>query len=407
MSPGDFIKQVGHNTIVNYGLIIPNPNPANGAIQVGSLLTDTDIDIVYQNKSIPITIKDQIQPGSGTGGLVRPGLVFDALGGLGGGGVQAAPSFASPKIKFLLPDLLQSILDEKPDPNVIIKPVTVDSTDVPDLPFTINSNSYAIVNFENKISPNSLQTLEEVNLKLVIYEDSSIEHVGLYTNLKEKNSEKNDSDTFILYNQNKPLEVVDPHRFFSEVTVDVKKINDFKHLVDYNIVFAKGMDKSNIVLNVWDPQRRSVLTTIFDAWEVRENENAEKILRENDQLSENETQSLEDIPELISENELEITKRAFVPQWVKSNASWWSEGKLADSEFVKSLQFLIDEEIIVIPDVKTKNLSIDVDSEEDPLPIIIPSWIKNTTGWWAEELITEDDFVKGLEWLIEEGVIQV
>ncbi len=37
----------------------------------------------------------------------------------------------------------------------------------------------------------------------------------------------------------------------------------------------------------------------------------------------------------------------------------------------------------------------------------IPDWIKNNACWWAEGLIGDDDFVKGIQYLVEQGIIQV
>ena len=37
----------------------------------------------------------------------------------------------------------------------------------------------------------------------------------------------------------------------------------------------------------------------------------------------------------------------------------------------------------------------------------VPNWIMKNAGWYAEGLITEDDFVVGLEWMINNGVIQI
>ena len=37
----------------------------------------------------------------------------------------------------------------------------------------------------------------------------------------------------------------------------------------------------------------------------------------------------------------------------------------------------------------------------------IPDWIKNNAGWWAESLITDDDFIEAMQWLIGNGVIQI
>ncbi len=38
-----------------------------------------------------------------------------------------------------------------------------------------------------------------------------------------------------------------------------------------------------------------------------------------------------------------------VPEWIKNNAKWWSEGSISESEYVTSLEFLITEGIIQIP----------------------------------------------------------
>jgi len=37
----------------------------------------------------------------------------------------------------------------------------------------------------------------------------------------------------------------------------------------------------------------------------------------------------------------------------------------------------------------------------------IPSWIKNNAGWWADGIISQDDFVNGIKFLIEKGIIHV
>jgi len=37
----------------------------------------------------------------------------------------------------------------------------------------------------------------------------------------------------------------------------------------------------------------------------------------------------------------------------------------------------------------------------------IPAWIKNNADWWAQGLISDDDFVKGIQYLVEQGIIKV
>ena len=41
---------------------------------------------------------------------------------------------------------------------------------------------------------------------------------------------------------------------------------------------------------------------------------------------------------------------SIVPEWVKNNALWWAEGKISEQEYLNSIQFLIDEEIIKVKD---------------------------------------------------------
>jgi hypothetical protein len=37
----------------------------------------------------------------------------------------------------------------------------------------------------------------------------------------------------------------------------------------------------------------------------------------------------------------------------------------------------------------------------------VPDWIRNNAGWWADDKISEDEFVKALEFLINNGIIVV
>jgi len=37
----------------------------------------------------------------------------------------------------------------------------------------------------------------------------------------------------------------------------------------------------------------------------------------------------------------------------------------------------------------------------------VPAWIKNTAGWWADDQISETEFVNSMEYLIDSGTIDV
>ena len=38
-----------------------------------------------------------------------------------------------------------------------------------------------------------------------------------------------------------------------------------------------------------------------------------------------------------------------IPDWIKNNAKWWSEGSISEADYLKSLEYLITEGIIQIP----------------------------------------------------------
>jgi hypothetical protein len=86
-----------------------------------------------------------------------------------------------------------------------------------------------------------------------------------------------------------------------------------------------------------------------------------------------------------------------IPSWIKNNAGWWADGSIDDSSFVQGIQFLIQEGIMQIPPTTQGSSG----SNE------IPSWIKNNAGWWADGSIDDDSFVGGIQFLIEEGIMSI
>jgi hypothetical protein len=86
-----------------------------------------------------------------------------------------------------------------------------------------------------------------------------------------------------------------------------------------------------------------------------------------------------------------------IPQWIKNNAKWWSEGQIGDSDFIKGIQYLMQNGIMKIP-TSTTNMS---QSNQ------IPKWVKNNAGWWADGTISDNDFVSGIQYLVSEGIINI
>jgi len=86
-----------------------------------------------------------------------------------------------------------------------------------------------------------------------------------------------------------------------------------------------------------------------------------------------------------------------IPYWIKNNAHWWYEGKIADSDFTKGIQYLIQNKIMIVPLDNSTTITHDK----------IPAWVKNNAGWWANDTITNNEFVAGVQYLISSGIILI
>ena len=86
-----------------------------------------------------------------------------------------------------------------------------------------------------------------------------------------------------------------------------------------------------------------------------------------------------------------------LPDWIKTSAGWWASGQIDDDTFVRALEYLIGNGIIVVSSVHS-------DSDTD---ISIPLWVRDSAGWWASGQIDDDTFVRALEYLIGNRVIRI
>ena len=91
-----------------------------------------------------------------------------------------------------------------------------------------------------------------------------------------------------------------------------------------------------------------------------------------------------------------------IPSWIKNNAGWWATDQIDDFTFAQGIGFLIKNEIIQISDLPTTSDG-DIIIEED---IVIPEWIKNNAGWWANDNISDLDFLHGIKYLVESNIIK-
>jgi len=86
-----------------------------------------------------------------------------------------------------------------------------------------------------------------------------------------------------------------------------------------------------------------------------------------------------------------------IPDWIKDVAAFWCDDKIDDASFIEGIQYLIDNDVIVVPETQAGMGGTQV----------IPSWIKNNACWWSQGLISNSDFAQGIQWLIGQGIIRV
>ena len=86
-----------------------------------------------------------------------------------------------------------------------------------------------------------------------------------------------------------------------------------------------------------------------------------------------------------------------IPDWVKINAGWWADEQISDLDFIYGIEYLIQKSVIVI-----KTVNINENTSES-----IPSWIKINAGWWANGITPDNDFLFSIQYLIEKGIIKL
>ena len=96
-----------------------------------------------------------------------------------------------------------------------------------------------------------------------------------------------------------------------------------------------------------------------------------------------------------------------IPAWVKNGAGWWAEGLIGDSEFISSIEYMISLGIITM-DVQAYAPDSGMQSQQQQQQKdSIPAWVKNSAGWWADGLLGDDEFVNGIGYLVSNGLIRV
>ncbi len=118
-----------------------------------------------------------------------------------------------------------------------------------------------------------------------------------------------------------------------------------------------------------------------------------------------------------------------LPNWVKKNAVWWSEGALDKSDFILAIKYIAKQGLIQMPlipenysmsensSIKVEQLKKDIQLwssgkiDHIPLtpenPIKIPEWVKKSVQSWSSGEIDDQTFFRSIEYLLSIGIMRI
>jgi len=345
---------------------------------IATIPTDNDPITVELNPDVSNPVRDpSTDVKDGFGNIIQcsylgnlPHLSKFAVGGIipalailgAGGGGEPGPSLGFSTLLFsTLPDAIKnSILHHDP-----FKPIAPSTDPSISYPLSIDGKGYLLGGYSNTIQTVTEETGAPVDLHMISQDGAPLQHVALYANLQGSSKDLYDSDTYIIYDEGKPLQIVDPHGFFSNVKFDIKD-EGLQHELTYTITFAKPMAKSDLDLRMWDESKHSSDTKIYDALQVV----TDASQANNDQASNNNS--------ILTDAKATTTQNSDIIIAIKDWGGY-SSHPISDSEFLS--------------DVGIKGHEI-------------PHWAMKTTKWILDGEISPQDFANTLKYMEEKGILK-
>ena len=93
-----------------------------------------------------------------------------------------------------------------------------------------------------------------------------------------------------------------------------------------------------------------------------------------------------------------------IPDWIKNVAGWWASGDISENEFLAGIEYLINNNIILLDSIPCNEKT---ESQSTSSAKMVPDWVKNNAKWWSEDLIEDTDFINGIEYLTAKQIISL
>lgn len=302
---------------------------------------------------------------------------------------------------------------------------------------SINGNTFDVSSFKQDDIPTQiLKVGEPTTVSLKIFENtgpSYLTHVLLMLGMEEKiisGVKVQSHDVEIIWEQvfdGKPsVTVNDSNNFVSDVVVDSNLGEDVfgnkDRITEINFKFTptQKFDTDVVVVKMWDFKNNAWTNYFYNSMVI---DDSKPEISDNTMISEDDDSKPE------------------IPRWLKNNAGFWAQNQIDDETFIVGIKYLIEQKIMNIPNLqkfqpepllhfieveKGTQYYVDRYYHDDvyrdwfdsnfpeytieeavglPPDPVIPDWIKNNAKLWTEDMITDSDFLGGIGFLIQNGII--
>lgn len=247
---------------------------------------------------------------------------------------------------------------------------------------SINSVAFDVEQFSQSIPVQILEKGEKISIVLKVFEDQGVNsvvhaelHLGPYEKVVSGVLVEHAKAHLVWHSEygDEITGIYDDDKIFQNVAISAKNTDEYK-IITFEFEPTIIMDETTLMTRVWDESKNVVNNYFIGAIKIVDEDNSKS---------------------------LQISKiRPEIPIWIKQNAGWWAEEKIDDGSFLGGVEFMIKENIISIPQEYTEN---DYDKKGAP----IPDWVRQTSKWWSGDLISDDEFIKSLEFLINNKIISI
>ena len=301
---------------------------------------------------------------------------------------------------------------------------------------SVNGKPFQVDQFEQTLPTQILDVGKPIDLKLKVYENTGahyLSHVDLMLGVNEETIygvKTQSNNVQIIWKQTfegtQTFEIIDPDNLVSDVNVTYDLGNDAAGNKDrlteltFSFIPLQKFDTEVIKVQTWDYDRNAWANYFYDL-----------ILIEGSDITDSEKQGFE----------IQTKNTSKIPNWFKINAEFWAQNQIDDDTFVMGIKYLIEQNLMNISnlqELKPEPLLHFIDVEKGaqhyldryyqddiyrewfdenypdltieeavgmPSDPVIPEWIKNNAYLWTDDLITDEDFLSGIEFLIKNGII--